>query len=109
MDMIDISFFLSIFLFSTGYLGLYIAYVLTVIVSAYIYNRQKHQLNGSAQTTGREQGKETAVFLSTDHSTLFLPSFISLHFILNSCMRSDHFSFKVKSKCVVNSQNYCFY
>ncbi|XP_059388919.1 mitochondrial sodium/calcium exchanger protein-like [Carassius carassius] len=40
-----------------GYLGLYIAYVLTVIVSAYIYNRQKHQLNGSAQTTDREQGE----------------------------------------------------
>ncbi|KTG41697.1 hypothetical protein cypCar_00020918 [Cyprinus carpio] len=38
-----------------GYLGLYIAYVLTVIVSAYVYNRQKHQLNGSAQTSGREQ------------------------------------------------------
>lgn len=40
-----------------GYLGLYIAYVLTVIVSAYIYNRQKHQLNGSVQTTSREQGE----------------------------------------------------
>uniref|UniRef100_A0A671Q7N1 Sodium/calcium exchanger membrane region domain-containing protein n=1 Tax=Sinocyclocheilus anshuiensis TaxID=1608454 RepID=A0A671Q7N1_9TELE len=40
---------------AVGYLGLYIAYVLTVIVSAYIYNRQKHQLNGSAQTTGREE------------------------------------------------------
>uniref|UniRef100_A0A673IFV7 Sodium/potassium/calcium exchanger 6, mitochondrial-like n=1 Tax=Sinocyclocheilus rhinocerous TaxID=307959 RepID=A0A673IFV7_9TELE len=36
---------------AVGYLGLYIAYVLTVIVSAYIYNRQKHQLNGSAQTS----------------------------------------------------------
>ncbi|XP_050971763.1 mitochondrial sodium/calcium exchanger protein [Labeo rohita] len=40
---------------SIGYLVLYIAYVVTVIVSAYIYNRQKHQLNGSAQTSGREQ------------------------------------------------------
>uniref|UniRef100_A0A8C1U5W5 Solute carrier family 8 member B1 n=1 Tax=Cyprinus carpio TaxID=7962 RepID=A0A8C1U5W5_CYPCA len=40
---------------AVGYLGLYIAYVLTVIVSAYVYNRQKHQLNGSAQTSGREQ------------------------------------------------------
>ncbi|KAK2913953.1 hypothetical protein QQF64_030231 [Cirrhinus molitorella] len=38
-----------------GYLGLYIAYVVTVIVSTYIYNRQKHQLNGSASTSGREQ------------------------------------------------------
>lgn len=39
---------------AVGYLGLYIVYVLTVIVSAYVYNRQKHQLNGSAQSSGRE-------------------------------------------------------
>ncbi|RXN17315.1 sodium potassium calcium exchanger mitochondrial isoform X1 [Labeo rohita] len=43
---------------SIGYLVLYIAYVVTVIVSAYIYNRQKHQLNGSAQTSGREQDED---------------------------------------------------
>lgn len=59
------SLLLHFFLFSTGYLGLYIVYVLTVIVSAYVYNRQKHQLNGSAQSSGREQGEETAVFVST--------------------------------------------
>uniref|UniRef100_A0A8C2L3L4 Solute carrier family 8 member B1 n=1 Tax=Cyprinus carpio TaxID=7962 RepID=A0A8C2L3L4_CYPCA len=46
---------------AVGYLGLYIAYVLTVIVSAYVYNRQKHQLNGSAQTSGREQGKDCSL------------------------------------------------
>ncbi|XP_034727674.1 mitochondrial sodium/calcium exchanger protein isoform X1 [Etheostoma cragini] len=28
-----------------GYLGLYVVYVLTVIISAYIYNRQKHSMN----------------------------------------------------------------
>lgn len=33
-----------------GYLGLYVVYVLTVIISAYIYNRQKHLVNSSAQT-----------------------------------------------------------
>ncbi|XP_073693109.1 mitochondrial sodium/calcium exchanger protein [Garra rufa] len=38
-----------------GFLGLYIAYVVTVIVSTYIYSRQKHQLNRSAPTSGREQ------------------------------------------------------
>ncbi|KAM7416592.1 hypothetical protein PAMA_018578 [Pampus argenteus] len=32
-----------------GYLGLYLVYVLTVIISAYIYNRQKHSMNASAQ------------------------------------------------------------
>ncbi|XP_029960380.1 mitochondrial sodium/calcium exchanger protein isoform X2 [Salarias fasciatus] len=32
-----------------GYLGLYVLYVVTVIVSAYIYNRQKHSLNTSIQ------------------------------------------------------------
>ncbi|XP_026178564.1 mitochondrial sodium/calcium exchanger protein isoform X2 [Mastacembelus armatus] len=32
-----------------GYLGLYVVYVCTVMVSAYIYNRQKHSVNGSVQ------------------------------------------------------------
>ncbi|CAK6966618.1 mitochondrial sodium/calcium exchanger protein isoform X2 [Scomber scombrus] len=32
-----------------GYLGLYVVYVLTVIISAYIYNRQKHAMNGSVR------------------------------------------------------------
>ncbi|XP_071338934.1 mitochondrial sodium/calcium exchanger protein [Trachinotus anak] len=32
-----------------GYLSLYVVYVLTVIISAYIYNRQKHSLNASVQ------------------------------------------------------------
>lgn len=32
-----------------GYLGLYVLYVLTVIISAYIYNRQKHSVNTSIQ------------------------------------------------------------
>ncbi|XP_053276571.1 mitochondrial sodium/calcium exchanger protein [Pleuronectes platessa] len=33
-----------------GYLGLYVVYVLTVIISAYIYSRQKHSMNTSVQT-----------------------------------------------------------
>lgn len=41
---------------SVGYLGMYIAYVFTVILSSYIYNRQKHQLTGSPQSSSREQG-----------------------------------------------------
>lgn len=32
-----------------GYLGLYVVYVLTVIISAYIYNRQKHSMHASVQ------------------------------------------------------------
>ncbi|KAG7244022.1 hypothetical protein INR49_006183 [Caranx melampygus] len=32
-----------------GYLSLYVVYVLTVIISAYIYNRQKHSINASVQ------------------------------------------------------------
>lgn len=32
-----------------GYLGLYVVYVLTVIISAYIYNRQKRSMNSSAR------------------------------------------------------------
>lgn len=45
--------FISSFL---GYLGLYVVYVLTVIISAYIYNRQKHLVNSSAQTIIDNQG-----------------------------------------------------
>ncbi|ROL45501.1 Mitochondrial sodium/calcium exchanger protein [Anabarilius grahami] len=53
-----------------GYLGLYIVYVLIVIVSAYVYNRQKHQLNGSAQSSGREQdGEEYEPLLPYNQST----------------------------------------
>lgn len=36
-----------------GYLGLYVVYVLTVIISAYIYNRQKHSLNSTDHTVAR--------------------------------------------------------
>ncbi|XP_040897923.1 mitochondrial sodium/calcium exchanger protein [Toxotes jaculatrix] len=32
-----------------GYLGLYVVYVLTVVISAYIYNRQKHSINSSVR------------------------------------------------------------
>ncbi|XP_051983913.1 mitochondrial sodium/calcium exchanger protein-like isoform X2 [Xyrauchen texanus] len=40
---------------AVGYLGLYFVYVLAVVVSAYVYNRQKHQLNGSIQGSARAQ------------------------------------------------------
>lgn len=40
---------------TVGFLGLYFVYVLAVVVSAYIYNRQKHQLNGSLESSDREQ------------------------------------------------------
>ncbi|XP_029295144.1 mitochondrial sodium/calcium exchanger protein isoform X2 [Cottoperca gobio] len=33
-----------------GYLSLYVVYVLTVVISAYIYNRQKHSMNSSVQS-----------------------------------------------------------
>lgn len=36
-----------------GYLALYVVYVLTVIISAYIYNRQKNSLNSSDQNIPR--------------------------------------------------------
>ncbi|XP_074526098.1 mitochondrial sodium/calcium exchanger protein isoform X2 [Halichoeres trimaculatus] len=36
-----------------GYLGLYVVYVLTVIISAYIYNRQKHSMNSTDHTVAR--------------------------------------------------------
>jgi len=84
--------FATFFLLSAGYLGLYIAYVLTVIVSAYVYNRQKHQLNESAQSSGREHGEETFQFLaalsqncwncySKNTSHTFYPLKVSLQFL----------------------------
>ncbi|KAJ4941683.1 hypothetical protein JOQ06_011560 [Pogonophryne albipinna] len=36
-----------------GYLGLYVVYVLIVIISAYIYNRQKRLINSSVQSTAQ--------------------------------------------------------
>ncbi|KAA0723478.1 Mitochondrial sodium/calcium exchanger protein [Triplophysa tibetana] len=47
---------------TVGYLGLYIVYVLAVIVSAYIYSRQKHQLNGSLENSDR--GQEVVLVLT---------------------------------------------
>lgn len=40
-----------------GYLGLYVVYVLTVIVSAYIYNRQKRSRNSVVQDIQEARGK----------------------------------------------------
>nr|XP_046243254.1 mitochondrial sodium/calcium exchanger protein isoform X2 [Scatophagus argus] len=36
-----------------AYLALYVVYVLTVIISAYIYNRQKHSMNTSVQNVAQ--------------------------------------------------------
>ncbi|XP_042276759.1 mitochondrial sodium/calcium exchanger protein isoform X3 [Thunnus maccoyii] len=47
-----------------GYLGLYVVYVLTVVISAYIYNRQKHSMNGSV----RNVAHIPAEFHSSDSS-----------------------------------------
>ncbi|XP_059192491.1 mitochondrial sodium/calcium exchanger protein isoform X2 [Centropristis striata] len=46
-----------------GYLGLYVVYVLTVIISAYIYNRQKHSVNSSVRN-----GAHIPEFHSSDSS-----------------------------------------
>ncbi|XP_041643086.1 mitochondrial sodium/calcium exchanger protein isoform X1 [Cheilinus undulatus] len=48
-----------------GYLGLYVVYVLTVIISAYIYNRQKNSLLSSDQTIPRVPAAD---FHSSDSS-----------------------------------------
>ncbi|XP_049905970.1 mitochondrial sodium/calcium exchanger protein isoform X1 [Epinephelus moara] len=47
-----------------GYIGLYVVYVLTVIISAYIYNRQKHSVNSSVRSTAHVP----AEFHSSDSS-----------------------------------------
>ncbi|KAM8886202.1 mitochondrial sodium/calcium exchanger protein [Spinachia spinachia] len=47
-----------------GYLGLYVVYVLTVIISAYIYNRQKHSMTSSVQ----REAHDPEVYHSSDSS-----------------------------------------
>lgn len=39
-----------------GYLGLYVVYVVTVIISAYIYNRQKNAMNSNGQNVVHAPG-----------------------------------------------------
>lgn len=51
-----------------GYLGLYVLYVLTVIISAYIYKRQKHSLNTSIQNVA-----QIPAFNSSDSSDADVP------------------------------------
>ncbi|KAI7814939.1 putative sodium/potassium/calcium exchanger 6, partial [Triplophysa rosa] len=60
---------------TVGYLGLYIVYVLAVVVSAYIYSRQKHQLNGSLENSGRGQEE----ILPTDSHRRNLSGSIQAH------------------------------
>ncbi|XP_049619461.1 mitochondrial sodium/calcium exchanger protein isoform X2 [Syngnathus scovelli] len=43
-----------------GYLGLYVAYVLTVVISAYIYSRQKHLRNSRIDSLPHVQGFESS-------------------------------------------------
>ncbi|KAG8012060.1 Mitochondrial sodium/calcium exchanger protein, partial [Nibea albiflora] len=52
-----------------GYLALYVVYVLTVIVSAYIYNRQKHSVNSDV----RNVAQIPAEFHSSDSSDSDVP------------------------------------
>ncbi|TKS78782.1 Mitochondrial sodium/calcium exchanger protein [Collichthys lucidus] len=51
-----------------GYLALYVVYVLTVIVSAYIYNRQKHSVNSDLRNVA-----QIPEFHSSDSSDDDLP------------------------------------
>lgn len=52
-----------------GYLGFYVVYVLTVIISAYIYNRQKHSMNSSVRSVAHVP----AEFHSSDSSDEDVP------------------------------------
>ncbi|KAM9858915.1 mitochondrial sodium/calcium exchanger protein [Aulostomus maculatus] len=49
-----------------GYLGLYVVYVLTVIISAYVYRRQKHSLNTSVQNVAHIAAEIRSSDLSED-------------------------------------------
>ncbi|XP_029917033.1 mitochondrial sodium/calcium exchanger protein [Myripristis murdjan] len=49
-----------------GYLGLYVVYVLTVIISACIYNRQKHSRMGSTQNGPVQNVAQTPEFQASE-------------------------------------------
>lgn len=46
-----------------GYLALYLLYVITVVVSAYIYNRQSHSLHGPLPNSTEFNQGEKNLFL----------------------------------------------
>lgn len=54
-----------------GYLALYVVYVVTVIISAYIYNRQKHSVNSDvrniAQIPGKKHNKQIHTHTNTNN------------------------------------------
>uniref|UniRef100_A0A7N6AV53 Sodium/calcium exchanger membrane region domain-containing protein n=1 Tax=Anabas testudineus TaxID=64144 RepID=A0A7N6AV53_ANATE len=52
-----------------GYLVLYVVYVLTVIISAFIYNRQKHSVNTSIQDVAHLPDSEYRPLLPYSEST----------------------------------------
>ncbi|XP_047447686.1 mitochondrial sodium/calcium exchanger protein [Mugil cephalus] len=56
-----------------GYLGLYVVYVLTVIISAFIYNRQKHSANTSIQNVAHIQ-EDLNSSDSSDDDVSYLPA-----------------------------------
>lgn len=47
----------------TGYLGLYLLYVITVVVSAYIYNRQSRSRHGPEPITTELNQGERSLFI----------------------------------------------
>ncbi|XP_028314152.1 mitochondrial sodium/calcium exchanger protein isoform X2 [Gouania willdenowi] len=52
-----------------GYLGLYVVYVLMVIISAYIYKRQKYSVNASVQSVGPAPEFHSSESLSEEEVT----------------------------------------
>lgn len=53
-----------------GYLALYVVYVVTVIISAYIYNRQKHSVNSDVRNIAHIPGKKHNKQIPTHTNTL---------------------------------------
>ncbi|XP_058491761.1 mitochondrial sodium/calcium exchanger protein [Solea solea] len=57
-----------------GYLGLYVVYVFTVIISAYIYNRQKYSVNTSIPNDAQVQVSSDEIHSSDDDVPYLTPS-----------------------------------
>ncbi|XP_041793267.1 mitochondrial sodium/calcium exchanger protein [Chelmon rostratus] len=75
-----------------GYLSLYVVYVLTVIISAYIYNRQKHSINSSVRHVAHIP-VSAAEFHSSDSSDDDIP-----------CLTGGPIQHEYESECVSESE-----
>uniref|UniRef100_A0A8C3G1N0 Solute carrier family 8 member B1 n=1 Tax=Cyclopterus lumpus TaxID=8103 RepID=A0A8C3G1N0_CYCLU len=76
-----------------GYLSLYVVYVLTVIISAYIYNRQKNSINSSVRSDSESESEYRPLLPYSESTSQILLS--SLNPVDNRKWRRKSWSWRV--------------